>query len=144
MLKQINKSSIFFRFLSKQDQHDLAATIGISVGRENKIFNSFLVTIMVNKTEYPFVLPISGMCEFKYDTVECICMPVLPQYAIILAKPPIPRFMIENDKIKFWEVSTEDMVHKINKYLFDYESKSNRRGVVANKRKLLEDLINNM
>ena len=144
MQRQINMNSIFFQFLSKQNQHDLAAVMGINIGRIDKLLDNFLITIMVNKINIPFVLPISGMCELKYGIVEFICMPVLPKYAIILVKPPIPNFMVENDKIKLWEIVSEDTMNTINKSLFDFEAKRNRRGVVSNNRKLLEDLISDM
>ena len=66
-MDSINKSSVSFQFFTPADQRTLAITQGIMEAEKQRVFDRYRVTFTVNKTEKPFILPISGLYSYSLN-----------------------------------------------------------------------------
>ena len=85
----INENSIFFQFLSDQEQHDYAAIEGINIATGNDIFIGYKLGFLSNCSRIPFVLPNCGIYSFSISVdgrYDCIGLPVSPTVLIMLKK----------------------------------------------------------
>lgn len=86
MIPEIKKKSIYYQFLAPQAQHDYAVCEGMSIAENMGILNDWFVTFAVNKTTTPFVLPMFGIYNFKYESVDMALLPISPYKSILLVK----------------------------------------------------------
>ena len=84
MISETKKNSLFYQFLSVQSQHDYAAEKGIELAEQFNFFRDFFVTFAVNKTTVPFILPMCGLYNFKFNGIDTVFLPVSPQLCIAL------------------------------------------------------------
>lgn len=140
MQKSIGKSSVYYQFYSKQDQHDIAVGYGIETMKGEGFLKSHIITMMINKTEIPFVLPMQGLYEFQYDKMRCINVPVTPQYALTLVDSRTAEDLIKDGVVKLFYVEKTEIAKELNRTAFNYEKTGNRRAVVSNNKSLIEEL----
>ena len=86
MVERVNRSSVFYQFLSKTDQHGYAAIAGIKEGERSDLFKEYDVTFFVNRTEIPFVLPNCGIYNLNLKGSPVIVIPVAPDVLFALGK----------------------------------------------------------
>ena len=145
MLTSINNHSVYFKFLKKQNQHDLVAVQGIELAKKIGIFNNWEITFSINNSNTPFVLPLLGLYQFSYKTNECILlnMPITPNHAITLFPKKFIKEFAKNNVIKLFNLSDDASVHTLNRFAFQSEEKNNNKCIISNKKEELELLINN-
>ncbi len=80
----MNKNSVFFQFFSPTDQHTIAISQGIAESQKRKTFDDYCVTLTINKSEKPFILPICGLYNYKLNGYTHISLPISSKIAITL------------------------------------------------------------
>ncbi len=140
-MDSINKSSVSFQFFTPADQRTLAITQGIMEAEKQRVFDRYRVTFTVNKTEKPFILPISGLYSYRLNGYAHVSLSVSPQIAITL---------IENDGIPFVEkegitrlylVMQEKHITKLNRFALQEQCKQNYGYVISPVKDALEELL---
>lgn len=123
------------RVLTKQKFHDLAVYRTIRALRTTNFFANVLVTVGLNTTSVPFVLPGSGY----YASNGVVIMPLTPYFAILLVYEGQERFWDEKGCLVAL-FNTPDTIRNANIRAFSIELE-NRRFVAANTRKQLEEIM---
>ena len=85
MYSTIEKHSFslqIFGDFTETGKNDFAVECVLQEATKNSPFKDYIVTILVNKTTIPFVLPIGGM----YFYGNFVCAPISPERAIALVK----------------------------------------------------------
>lgn len=141
LMDSINRTSAFFQFFSPADRHTLAITQGIMEAEKQKVFDRYRVTFTVNKTEKPFVLPISGLYSYSLNEYVHLSLPISPQMAITLIEHAgIP--FIEKDGITRLYLITEDKyVTELNRFAFREQCKQGYGVVISPTKEALEELL---
>ena len=119
-------------------QHDALLVSAFELAEVNELFKDYFVTFLVNKTNIPLVLPMSG----AYDFDDIIVAPVTPWRGVVWVKKKknLVEPLINGDKCKVFLADKQEDVMKLNIRAFDYECQNNRRNIVSPDRKVLEDL----
>lgn len=119
-------------------RHDVLLTSAFELAEANELFKDYFVTFLVNKTNIPLVLPMSG----AYDFDDIIVAPVTPWRSVVWVKKKknLIERLINGDTCKVFLADKEEDVMKLNIRAFDYECQNNRRNIVSSDRKVLEEL----
>ena len=123
------------RVLTKQKFHDLAVDRTIRALCTTNFFANVLITVGLNTTSVPFVLPGSGY----YASNGAVIMPLTPYFAILLVYERQERFY-DGKEYYFALFDTPDTIRNANIRAFSIELE-NRRFVAANTRKQLEEIM---
>lgn len=144
MLKSLNRNSVFFPLLKKQDQHNCAAVLGVELANKKGLMNDWHITFSINNSNTPFVLPLLGLYQISYKTNECILlnMPISPNHAITLFPKKFREEFVENNNVKLFNLSDDASVHTLNLFAFQSEEKNNNKYIISNKKEEIELLIN--
>lgn len=137
---KIDEHSIFWRFLSVQDQHNYAAVEGINLVREIGFFDPFIVTFSVNKTNKPFVLPVCGIYSYVLQDAIHVNLPVSPQIAITLAKGKPFRNLQSEDIVPMYALEYDQIIDFLNGCAFEMQRKTGWGYVVSPEKEVLEEL----
>ena len=140
-IDSINKNSVFFQFLNPADQHTLAISQGIMEAEKQKVFDSFRVTFTVNKTEKPFVLPISGLYSYSLNGHAHVSLPVSPQIAITLIKNTGISFIEKDGITRMYLITEEKYVTELNGVAFREQCKQGYGVVISPTKEALEELL---
>lgn len=138
LYSEIEKKSLFLQFfnnLTKTEKNDLAVTCVLQVGVENSPFKDYIITMMVNNTTIPFVLPICGM----YSYGNFVCAPISCNRAIALVKKDTSLCdKLVNGKVcKVLLVENEAVMHQLNIFAIQAELNRNKQYVVSVSKDLL-------
>lgn len=121
--------------LDDQGFHDFTVESVIQALRANNFFAGAVVTVGLNTTSIPFVLPGSGY----YKSNGVVIMPLTPYFAILLIYERHERFY-DGKEHYFALFDTPDTIRNANIRAFSIELE-NRRFVAANTRKQLEEIM---
>lgn len=143
MIANTNDSSVYFQFFSLQDKHDITVTYGIELAKEKNILGDYFITFMVNKSKVPFILPMVGVYGFSFNGETVINMPITPTCTITFIHNSVKQQYVKEGIVKCFVIEDDTIANKLNLFAFHGESENNRRGVVANNRKMLEDVMQN-
>lgn len=135
----MDKSSVIAAFLSDQEKHGLFAIIGMnSLGKFDQILSAMGAIIMINQTEWNFVVPRN--CYYCAPIVDdaTIIAPISPKIAFSLFSATAhPGFESE-----FAVIHSGEIVKMMNAYALKYEYMFNKKFIAANDRRELEMLQN--
>jgi hypothetical protein len=145
MYKMIEKNTVYVQFssdLTETNKHDLAVKLVLGKAKNNSPFKDYIVTMLVNKTGVPLLLPMSGM----YSCGDFICSPISQSKAIVLVKKysHLCNELIEGDLCKVLLVENESVLHKMNRFAIQAEVSYNRQYVVSVDKALLENYLKEM
>jgi hypothetical protein len=145
MYETIEKHSIFLQFLSgfnETDKHDFAVNAVLGKAKNNSPFKNYIVTMLVNKTGIPLLLPIGGM----YSYGDFICAPISINKAIALTKKDsnLCDELIDGEVCKVLIVENESVLHKMNRFAIQSEISHNKQYVVSVDKVLLETYLKEM
>ncbi len=140
-MDSINKYSVFFQLFSQADQHTLAISQGIMETEKQKVFDRFRVTFTVNKTEKPFILPISGLYTYSLNGYIHVSLPVSPQIAITLIENAGISFIEKEDITQMYLISEEKYVTKLNRFAFREQYKQGFGVVISPTKEALEEVM---
>ena len=121
--------------LDDQGFHDFTVESVIHVLCANNFFADAVVTVGLNTTSVPFVLPGSGY----YASNGAVIMPLTPYFAILLVYEKQERFW-DGKQCLVALFDTPDTIRNANIRAFSIELE-NRRFVAANTREQLEEIM---
>ena len=137
MLDIVSNNSVLLQFMeiSETDKHDMVAhDTYMMLVNKNMFQDSFVVSLVDNKTEEPFVLATSGICQCR---IGIIC-PLTPKRALLFKH--ISREDRENE-IPLFEVDNIDIIETINRLQYEQEKKYVCKYVVSNSKESLLKII---
>lgn len=145
MYGTIEKNTIYLQILddlSETDKHDLAVELVLEEAKNNSPFKDYIVTMLVNKTGIPLLLPIGGM----YSYGDFICAPISLNKAIALIKKDsnLCNELIDGEVCKVLIVENESVLHKMNRFAIQSEISHNKQYVVSVDEVLLETYLKEM
>ena len=146
MVLEADENSLFFCILSKENQRNIAATLGHQLAQQKKLLDPFLVTFAVNSSQEPFILPTCGLYALKIGHINYICAPVLPTLAIMLTENS-SSIICQDGAIKMYAVERETDIRFFNRCALKAQI-ANKCGYVVSPTKeplqiLLEQINNN-
>lgn len=122
--------------LNVQHQHDFAAIRGIILAKKNCFLSNFAVSLMINQTKKPLILPTIGIYSFKKKDVIHIVAPISPQLAIIL----IEKKLNNSKTIPLYTISDEVFLDYLNAKAFKAQQNEKNGFVVSPDLSILEDI----
>lgn len=145
MYGTIEKHSTFLQFSSgfnETDKHDFAVDTVLGEAKNNSPFENYIITMLVNKTEVSFLLPIGGM----YSYGDFICAPISLNRAIALVKRDsnLCNKLIDGEQCKVLIVENESVLHQMNRFAIQVEVSHNKQYVVSVDKVLLETYLKEM
>lgn len=140
-MDSINKNSVFFQFFSPADQRTLAISQGIMEAEKQKVFDHYRVTFTVNKTEKPFILPISGLYSYSLNGYAHVSLPVSPQIAITLVDNAGIPFVEKEGITRLYLIAEDKYVTKLNGFAFRQQCKQGYGVVISPAKEALEELL---
>lgn len=102
------------------------------------VINDYKMSIGINESSIPFVLPNYGLYEFSCSGEILINMPVTPLRSIIFI-PDDSQFILKNDTFPFYFI--EDEIMTLNEEAFYYENSENRLSVASGSKSELERIV---
>ena len=145
MYETIEKHSIFLQFVSsfnETDKHDFAVDTVLEEAKNNSPFENYIITMLVNKTEIPLLLPMGGM----YSYGDFVCAPISLNRAIALVKcnSDLCNKLIDGEQCKVLMVENESVLHQMNRFAIKAEVSHNKQHVVSVDKVLLETYLKEM
>lgn len=142
MFSTIEKHSLWLQFfddLTETDKNDFAVECVLQEAAKNSPFKDYIVTMLVNKTSIPLLLPIGGI----YSYGDFVCSPVSPERAIALVKKDTKLFdqLIDGELCKVLLVEKEAVLHRMNLFAIQSEVNHNKQYVVSTSKELLEQYL---
>ena len=136
-IESLNETSIYFRLFPIQDKADIAVSLSQETGTKNNIFQEYQVTIMINKTNVPFVLPLSGMYGFEKSSKKYILMPVSPKRSLVLIEheKKVPR--------KIFEIDDDSIVNFFNLKAYKHQCNQQYGYIICDRKDTLEEIKEN-
>ena len=138
--KMIDKGmdeSIFLQFLCEQDQHDLMVLSGVDEAGKMRLFDKYIITFTINKSNVPFVLPISGLYYYSIDGVEHINLPIGPNLAITLVDKDHADKILQDGVVKIYIINEDRHVNKINSFAYRSQCKMGYGRIISNNKEAL-------
>ena len=139
-LEPSKKNAIYTQFLSEQDQRHIVVTKGIQEAKNRRLFEDYLITLAINKTNLPFVLPTRGAYSILLNELNYIFLPIDPRLALVLAEPKAQDFIVKNNIHAFIEIMGSAVVNNLNKIAFYQQCNDNWGFVVSTGKEILEGL----
>ena len=140
-LDSINKNSIFFQFYNSSDQKAIAILYGLEESDRQKILDDYHVTLTVNKTSKPFILPISGVYSYKINGYTCFSLPVSPKIAITLFETAGIHLIEMDNIIRLFLINIEEYIVELNGLAFRRQCSQNYGYVISPSRNTLVELL---
>lgn len=142
MYEAIEKHSAYLQFsnnFTEQEKNDFAVAVALEGTTNNSPFKDYIVTMLINKTEVPLLLPISGM----YSYVDFICAPISFNRAIVLVKQnsELCSKLLYGKLCKTLLIEKESVIHQMNRFAIQAEASHNKRYVVSPDKILLETYL---
>jgi len=142
MLDAMKNRSGFSRFLSEIDQHDIAVILGMSEANEHPPFPGYKPTFMVNTTSTPFVLPVCGMYDFRFDGHIVINLPISKNLAItLISHDLLQKMRNQSGAIALIRVDDPLIVQRLNSIAFQAQVQRKWGWVVCPNRAEIDRLI---
>lgn len=141
MLTSIKGNSIYFQFMTKQNQHDYAVTSGLIFSQEKNLFSEYGITFLVNKTSNPFILPLCGVFSYCQNEKRMIFVPLSPYLSVVLVDASWIQENTNNGITKMMCVLNPTVLDSINQYACIYEMQNGVGIVVSNNRCYLNDIV---
>lgn len=128
-------------FLTEQQKNDLRVLVGLDSGVREIIEQKYEMTVTVNKTSVPFVLPNSGIYFYIAQKKANINLPVTPELSITLVCKEQFTELVGSDGVvdTFYIDKTED-INYINYLAFTQQCNKNWGVVISPDKKVLDEL----
>lgn len=142
--KKAEETSVYLQLVEKKFQHDIASSTIYSLAIEQNDFDQWIPTLLVNKSETPFILPMCGYVEYSYKGIdEYIVMLVDPYKAIQLIPPSAINLYVDSDHIKYSKIEKSSIIMQLNHFCFESQVKLGYGYVVSRDMKVLKDAEQN-
>lgn len=135
-------TSFFLQFFSDQEQHDLMVMAGIDEAEKVKIFDNYLITFTVNKSNTPFVLPISGLYYYTINGIGHLNFPIRPNLAITLVDKKHADKIVHDGVVSMYIINDDKHANMINRFAFRSQYKMGYGRIVSNSKDALVTMQN--
>lgn len=121
--------------ISLQQRHDLTTMVGLQEASKKKLFDDYIITVLKNETEIPFILSTKGI----YEWGEYIIFPITPKLAIILLPmdKDVCQEWIQDGKIPLLITEDKDEIMSMNITAFISQVKRGTGYIVSNYKELI-------
>ena len=140
-IKSLYENSVYFHDYSQTDQHSLAITQGIAALKNAKIYDDYCVTLTVNKTEKPFILPICGLFYYSLNGYTHVSLPVSPKIAITMIEPSSIRFIEKEGATRLYLINQEKHAIQFNGFAFQQQCIEHYGCVISPSKDALEEQL---
>ncbi len=141
MCKSVSEHSVFFQFLTSQEQHDITVDLTMANLEKQDFSQKLDISFLINETNIPFVLPTRGMYEHIINNVMCYAVPINP-YVCLYFKEKGRLIHEKDDKNSYFLISKDmdEIVHQLNEFAFIKQNNDGIGYVVSSDKSILEDL----
>lgn len=141
-IEDANRDMFFSQiFFSKQMRHDYLTLKRIKIANRKDFLSDYLLTFMLNSTDVPFVLPISGIYGYQMGKYRIISLPVTPEIALCFVHiDDAGDLIVEENKASLWKVTSPVMIRKINEKAFEAQISRNHGWLICPYREELDRL----
>ena len=123
MLNGVQNGLLFGYLFTEQSIHDMAVIESMALMNQEKAFEELEFTLILNKTETPFVLPNCGMCDTIINNEgKLFFMPITNKICVLFFEREHWNKYFHNDNMLIQNVS-ENFVKQINNLAF-YKQKN--------------------
>ncbi|MBO5867687.1 MAG: DUF4238 domain-containing protein [Oscillospiraceae bacterium] len=141
LVEKMDSHSAFLQFLPDREKHDIAVVEGMAFLKQNEFLSDYKLTIMVNTTEIPFVLPLVGIYCYGVSGPEMINLPISPYKALCLVRNDCAEPLIDDEgKIQLIVVHNPEQLRKMNTFAFVRQNKCNWGRVICSQKEELDRL----
>ena len=138
--KHIEDKSVFLQFMNRTSQHDVASTTMYAIAQKDEYFKDWIPTLLINKSEIPFILPTNGCYGFGHNgSEEQIVIPIHPQRAILLFQPADAKMYVTSQTIKFGLIEKAEITKRMNLFAFETQKKLGYGYIVSNDKSILQE-----
>ena len=129
--------------LTSQESHELGLMIGLASLTLDNPLNEYGVTVAVNRTTIPFVLPMCGLYFVKYNGFEHAVFPVLPGKAIVFIEEAGKSTIIHDGIVHPYLISDPQFIESLNKCAVKTQCAIGNGYVVSPDKDALENALGN-
>ena len=140
-LESMNNNSVCFQLFNTTDQHTIAISQGMAEVEKQKIFDDYRVTMTVNKSTKPFILPICGLYYYMLNGYIHISLPVSPRIAITLIESAGISSIEKEGITSLYLINKEKHVIQLNEIAFQQQCKQHYGFVISPSKDALEELL---
>lgn len=141
MLKKINDHSLLFPFCEEQSRHDYSVAIGIGITRERDLLKNHSVTLAINRTSIPLLLPISGGCSSSDESPGIPpFFPVSPVAAGMLIQKSVFN-QLAGGRFPYILIEESEIVRKMNLNSVKEQYQRGYGTIISSERETLEETL---
>jgi hypothetical protein len=145
MFMTIEKYSMMLKLISNltdTEQNDLAVQLVMQESEQNSPFENYIVTMAINKTNIPFLLPMCGM----YSYGDFICMPISQYRSIALVNnnSVLCKKIVNDDLCKVLIIEDDKVLNRMNLFAIQSENSYNKQYVVSSEKELLRTYLDQL
>ena len=140
-IDDLNKNSVFFQLFNIADQHAIAITQGFAEAQKQMFFDDYRITLTVNKSTIPFILPICGLYEYSLNGYTHINLPVSPKIAITMIESAGIHSIEKNGLIHLYLINQEKHTKKLNEFAFKHQCKQQYGCVISPSKEAIEEAL---
>lgn len=132
--------SIYFQFTNKQNQHDVTVSYAMRDETLKSFFDKYDISFMINQTACPLVLPTRGIYDFRINKVQCLCVPINPECAVLF-KEKGKHIHVDQESdsvITIIPNCLESFVMRMNAYAFHRQKGDMNGYVICHQKNILE------
>ncbi len=138
------KNTSLCRLLPGTQQNDFIVAVGLEAINELDLLSKFnTMTVLINKTNTPFVLPMMGIYSYKNDGESMINLPINPKMAIcLLCRKETAMSGLERDGIPPITTESPQVIMQLNEFAFEAQVKKGQGFVICPDLGELKRLVN--
>lgn len=127
--------------LTSQESHKLGLMVGLTSLTLDDPLSEYGVTVAVNRTNIPFVLPMCGLYFVKFNGFEHAVFPLLPDKAIVFIEQKGKSTIIHDGIVHPYSISDPQFIESLNKCAVKTQCAIGNSYVVSPDRKALENAL---
>lgn len=141
-IEDANRDMFFSQILfPKQTRHDCLTLRRIKIASKRDFLSGYLLTFMLNETDVPFVLPISGIYGYQMGKYRINSLPVTPKIALCFVHiDDAEDLIVGENKTSLLKVTNPTMIRKINEKAFKAQINRNHGWLICPYREELDRL----
>ncbi len=127
--------------LSSMKLHDYVVKVGLDIALEHDVYSDYIVTFLINRTNIPFVLSVSGVYGYTLNGHRVLNLPITPTVALFFVHTSYSERVVNADgSINMFELGEPEKIMAMNQSSFRTQIKQNWGRVVCPQRVELDRL----
>lgn len=125
-----------------QQYHDYAMLVRLTAELEANMLHDWGVTIAINNTSTPFILPVCGIYYVELHGIKHILFPVSPKRSVVLVEPHGKERVIKDGIVHPYLLESTDFVNLINASAVYAQVQHKKGWVVSPTIEAIENAVN--